>query len=270
MFALFEKIKKSLSCLIIWILYVLAHAVSMYCILPVDVGFLVVDAVIHATILAVLGFLIWHILLYGKYERLLLFQQFINYIALSILTILLWLSLGYLLNYLIYKEIAMQFIPTLPIRGMIGLLIYVIFILLYLLKKKDIVQKNTDANTDADANKMETDIVYKLIDKIAVKTGKKLHIIPIKEIVYIQSDGDYVKIITEDGTYLKEQTMKYFETHLPKNSFTRVHRSYIVNTEYIARIESYSKQNQQITLKTGQWLKVSLPGYRLLKGALGL
>jgi DNA-binding LytR/AlgR family response regulator len=75
-------------------------------------------------------------------------------------------------------------------------------------------------------------------------------------------------IIATDGKYLKEQTMKYFESHLPKSLFVRVHRSYIVNIEYISAIESYGKQNQQVLLKNGEWLKVSLAGYKALKLAL--
>jgi DNA-binding LytR/AlgR family response regulator len=75
-------------------------------------------------------------------------------------------------------------------------------------------------------------------------------------------------IISSNGKYLKEQTMKYFESHLPKSLFIRVHRSYIVNIEYISAIESYGKQNQQVLLKNGEWLKVSLAGYKALKVAL--
>ena len=65
------------------------------------------------------------------------------------------------------------------------------------------------------------------------------HVIFVSDILYFQSDGDYVQIITSHNKYLKEETMKYFEANLPTARFVRVHRSYIVNVEKILRIETY-------------------------------
>jgi hypothetical protein len=238
----------------------------MYYIVNVTVRYLIVDAVISAVLFAGIGLLLWHILLYGKYESLLPFQRVVNYAALSVLVVLCWLGLGYLLDYLLLQDVANLFIHTLPIRGMIGILIYLIFILSFSQNNK----QNFALPQELDMDKNETPTTQELIGRVTVKTGQKLHIIPVQEIIYIQSDGDYVQIITKDGKYLKEQTMKFFETNLPQRMFVRIHRSYIVNVEYIARIESYGKQNQQLTLKTGQWLKISSTGYKLLREALGL
>jgi hypothetical protein len=245
----------------------------MYCILPVAVGFLIVDALIHAIIFAVLGLLLWHILFYGKYRTLLPVQQLINYTALAILVVSLWLGVGYLLDYFLLHKIAILFIPTLPIRSMTGLLIYVIFILSYSYKAVENPQQNIDSNMDnLPVNKIDasTNDNNGIIDRVTVKIGQKLHIIALHEILYIRSDGDYVQIITQDEKYLKEHTMKFFEIHLSQKMFVRIHRSCIVNVEYIARIESYGKQNQQIALKNGQCLKLSISGYKLLKEVLQL
>jgi len=86
----------------------------------------------------------------------------------------------------------------------------------------------------------------------------------------MQADGDYVQIFTEQAKFLKEQTMKYFEEHLPDNQFVRVHRSVIVNVEMISRIELYEKQSQLLTLKTGQQIKASPAGYKALRAVLNL
>jgi DNA-binding LytR/AlgR family response regulator len=154
----------------------------------------------------------------------------------------------------------------------IGLLLYLIFILSYSLKTKQTEQKNSDSYYLSESNKktVSNDVKQEPIDRITVKTGQKLHIISLQEIMYLQSDGDYVQVITKEGTHLKEQTMKYFETHLPQNMFVRIHRTCIVNIEYIARIESYGKQNHEIALKNGKYLKMSISGYKLLKDTLGL
>jgi two-component system, LytTR family, response regulator len=106
--------------------------------------------------------------------------------------------------------------------------------------------------------------------RIAIKTGIKIIVLPSSSIQYIEADGDYVKIHTKETSYLKEKTMKYFETHLSPSEFIRIHRSYIVNINEIARIEQFDKENHVVILKKGDTLKTSTGGYKLLKQALSL
>lgn len=108
------------------------------------------------------------------------------------------------------------------------------------------------------------------IDRISVKDGTRIHLILVGELLYIQACGDYVALFTPDGQYIKEQTMKYFETHLPPGIFIRIHRSTLVNATRLSRVELSGKDNYQVTLKNGTKLKVSLSGYQLLKERLGL
>lgn len=77
-------------------------------------------------------------------------------------------------------------------------------------------------------------------------------------------------LFTPGGQYVKEQTMKYFETHLPPAQFVRIHRSCIVNTEQILRVELFGKENYQVRLKSGVCLRASNAGYKLLKERLSL
>jgi DNA-binding LytR/AlgR family response regulator len=165
------------------------------------------------------------------------------------------------------KEITAVFIPTLPVRGMIGLLLYVVLVLL---AQQNNVLPDAEFLPASNETEASTPVKREIIERITVRLGQKLHLIPIQEILYIQSDGDYVQLITHEGKYLKEQTMKFFYMNLPEKSFVRIHRSYIVNVGHIVRIESYGKQNQEIALKNGHHLKVSISGYKLLKEALGL
>jgi len=108
------------------------------------------------------------------------------------------------------------------------------------------------------------------IESIAVKTGKKLHIIPIVEIICLQAYGDYVNIMTLQGTYLKEQTLKHFEEHLPEEQFLRVHRSYIVNIHAIKAIERYGREQYLLILSNKEMVKATPEGYRRLRGILNL
>lgn len=109
-----------------------------------------------------------------------------------------------------------------------------------------------------------------ILDRIAVKDGVKIHLIELADLLCIQSCGDYVTLVTPKGEYIKEQTMKYFETHLPEADFIRIHRSAIVQIKQISRLELFGKESYQLILKNGLKLKVSTNGYRLLKERLNL
>jgi DNA-binding LytR/AlgR family response regulator len=210
---------------------------------------------------------------YGNFVALTLYQRLVNNIALALLSIACWLSIGYGLFYAIFgNELAVQLIPVLPVLGFIGLLIYLLIMQRFrlALNQKDQLNETTEEIVITEEVKSKKDIQTELLERIAVKSGTKIHVVLVPEILYLQADGDYVQIITAQGKYLKEQTMKYFEEHLPENQFVRVHRSVIVNVEMISRIELYEKQNQLLTLKNGQQIKTSPGGYKALRLVLNL
>ena len=106
------------------------------------------------------------------------------------------------------------------------------------------------------------------LDRIVVKTGSKIDIIPVDGIEYIEAQDDYVALYIGDKKYLKQMTMKYLENHLPSKQFVRVHRSYIAAVRQIGRLELYSKESYQAILKNGAKLPVSRTGYAALKEVL--
>jgi two-component system LytT family response regulator len=106
------------------------------------------------------------------------------------------------------------------------------------------------------------------LDRIVVKTGNKINIIPAGEIHYLEAQDDYVMIYIESGRFLKQKTMKYFEAHLDPGVFIRVHRSYIVNINQILQLEQYEKESYLIVMKKGTRLPVSKTGYRKIKTEL--
>ncbi|MEO8794586.1 MAG: LytTR family transcriptional regulator DNA-binding domain-containing protein [Daejeonella sp.] len=107
-------------------------------------------------------------------------------------------------------------------------------------------------------------------ERVVVKTGTKIKIIPINDILYLEADDDYVKIHTHEGSFLKNKTMAYFEQMLDPNQFTRVHRSHIIRIQEITRIDPYEKENHIAILKSGMKVPVSKSGYAKLKQSLGL
>jgi two-component system, LytTR family, response regulator len=107
-------------------------------------------------------------------------------------------------------------------------------------------------------------------DRIVVKTGTKITIIPIDDILYLQADDDYVNIHTATGSYLKNKTMAFFEQTLRAEEFVRVHRSYIIRIQEITRIDPYQKDSHVAILRSGEKIPVSKTGYSKLRQVLGL
>jgi two-component system, LytTR family, response regulator len=108
----------------------------------------------------------------------------------------------------------------------------------------------------------------KQLDRIVVKDGSKIEVIPIESISHIEAYGDYVWIHTEKRKVLKQKTMKQFEQQL-SSSFIRAHRSFLVNSAQILKLELYEKNTYQILMKNGAKVSVSKSGYKELKGILG-
>lgn len=106
--------------------------------------------------------------------------------------------------------------------------------------------------------------------RIVVKNGSKIKIIPVHDVQYLEAADDYVKIHTQEGYFLKNKTMTHFEQSLDGQQFVRSHRSYIVNVQQITRIDPYEKDNHVAILRSGAKVPVSRSGYGKLKEVLGL
>jgi two-component system LytT family response regulator len=106
--------------------------------------------------------------------------------------------------------------------------------------------------------------------RIVVKTGSKIKIIPVDDIDYLEAADDYVKIHTKDGAFLKNKTMSHFESTLDPQVFVRTHRSYMVHIQRITRIEPYEKESFLALLTSGAQVPVSKSGYSKLKTVLGI
>ncbi|PIQ08710.1 MAG: DNA-binding response regulator [Ignavibacteriales bacterium CG18_big_fil_WC_8_21_14_2_50_31_20] len=107
------------------------------------------------------------------------------------------------------------------------------------------------------------------LNRIVVKKGSKIIVLPIDLIKYLEAQDDYINIISSEGSFLKQNRMKYYEEHLP-NSFIRIHRSYIVNLSEIKEIGLLEKDNHIVVLKSGGKLPVSKSGYIRLKEIIRL
>ena len=106
--------------------------------------------------------------------------------------------------------------------------------------------------------------------RVVVKNGGKIKIIPVGDILYLEAADDYVKIVTAEGSFLKNKTMGFYEASLPQSGFVRTHRSYLVNVQEITRIDPYEKESHLAILRSGTRIPVSKGGYAKLKTVLGI
>lgn len=106
------------------------------------------------------------------------------------------------------------------------------------------------------------------LERVLVRDGARVHVIPKDSIDYVEAQDDYVSIRSEGKAYLKEQTLAALESSLDPKQFVRVHRSYLLNVDRIQKLEPYAKESRVAILKDGTRLPVSRAGYARLKSLL--
>lgn len=106
------------------------------------------------------------------------------------------------------------------------------------------------------------------LERLVVKDGTKVTLIPIAKLDYAEAQDDYVALASQGKKHLKQQTIAGLEACLDPNAFVRIHRSYLVNLERVARIEPYGRDSRLAILADGTRLPVSKAGYGRLKSLL--
>lgn len=226
------------------------------------------DGAVYVGLLGISGFLMWNVagILKAVQTR----------IALAFLIMIVCIAGCFVFQSLFMEVSSRWFVETLPLRLVYSLPCWVILVQWYKIDqlKSDpdytIVPEESCVVAEETAPAATASEEETLLDRITVKDGTRIHIIQLDELLYIQASGDYVTFFTPSGQFIKEQTMKYFEMHLPPDRFVRIHRSCIINTEQIMRIELFGKESYQVRLKNGASLRASSAGYKLLKERLCL
>jgi two-component system, LytTR family, response regulator len=130
------------------------------------------------------------------------------------------------------------------------------------------IQSGSSNKEEIDGISQAHDESCGMLSRIVIKSGAKIRIIPVETIDYLESEDDFVMIYCKEGHFLKQKTMKYFETHLDPKKFIRIHRSCIVNSSQLAEIQQYGKESWIHLTKQGAKLKISKSGYLTLKDFL--
>jgi len=107
------------------------------------------------------------------------------------------------------------------------------------------------------------------LERIVVKDGTHVHVIPAGKLDYAEAQDDYVGLRSEGRMWLKPQTIASLEATLDPKRFVRVHRSYLVNVERLKRIESNTRDTWHAILADGARIPVSRGGYSRLNALIG-
>jgi two-component system LytT family response regulator len=106
------------------------------------------------------------------------------------------------------------------------------------------------------------------LERVVIRDGPQVHVLPVGRIDYVEAQDDYVGFRTGGRTLLKEQTLADLESQLDARRFVRIHRSYLLNIERLARVELYAKDSRIAILSDGTKLPVSRAGYQRLQRLL--
>jgi len=130
--------------------------------------------------------------------------------------------------------------------------------------------KNREGKKDVDTAELAAAArpAGQFAERIVVKDGTKVTLIPVSKLDYAEALDDYVSLASDGKKHLKQQTISGLELALDPALFVRIHRSYIVNLERVVRIEPYGKESKVAILLNGVKLPVSRAGYGRLKALL--
>src|SRR5438552_4445771 len=73
------------------------------------------------------------------------------------------------------------------------------------------------------------------LERVAIRDGSNVHVVPVSKIDYVEAQDDYVCFRTEGKALLKQQTLGEVEMVLNPAQFVRIHRSYILNIDRLAK-----------------------------------
>lgn len=93
--------------------------------------------------------------------------------------------------------------------------------------------------------------------KLLVKYDDQLLFINCTDIICIEAEGNYIKLRTNDGNYTIRHTLKDIASKLHPNKFFRIHRSMVINIDFVESIEPWFYGDYKIRLKDGQQVKMS-------------
>jgi two-component system LytT family response regulator len=107
------------------------------------------------------------------------------------------------------------------------------------------------------------------LERVLIREQGRVHVLPVERIDFVEAQDDYLCFVSGGKRQRKQQTMAEIEAQLDRARFVRIHRSFLLNIERLARIEPYAKDSWLAILVDGSKLPVSRTGYSRLKELMG-
>lgn len=230
------------------------------------------DLFLTTLLIITLSLFLWNIVIFSPADSSQLANRVVHLFSLSLLFVGVIMGFVSLVIYYYFNSEWNPFVQTLPLRSLILFLFYIIILFYYDREKVKLLSKSEEEEKSEsfevqpllmEKSKCET------ISRLTINHYGTIKVVSVTDILYLKANGDYVEVITREGSWLKEQTMKSLEETLPEDNFARIHRSFIVNISSIARIERYGDK-KMIVLNNGERIRVSATGDKVLKEKLNL
>ncbi|WP_118974197.1 LytR/AlgR family response regulator transcription factor [Taibaiella koreensis] len=95
------------------------------------------------------------------------------------------------------------------------------------------------------------------LERIAIKEAQRIFYLAVSDIVYFEAAGDYVKVFTEHGYHLINDSLGALEQKLAPQQFVRIHRSHIINAAFVQEFIPYFNGEYKIVMRNQETLKMS-------------
>lgn len=107
-------------------------------------------------------------------------------------------------------------------------------------------------------NKLERkDRRLTISDRVFIKDGEKCYFVKLSDVRMLESDGNYVKVYFETSRPLILRSLNSFEDKLDPAYFFRANRKFIINLDWIEKVENWFNGGLQVELKGGEKVEIS-------------
>lgn len=106
------------------------------------------------------------------------------------------------------------------------------------------------------------------LERILVRDGAQIHVLPCEKLDYVEAQDDEIVLVSGKERWRKAERLGDLETALDPGRFVRIHRSYLLNVDRLARLELYAKDSRIAILRDGSRLPVSRAGFQRLRELL--
>jgi len=133
--------------------------------------------------------------------------------------------------------------------------------------RSELIDASPSRGRDSSAE-LRTTPPEKYLKRIAVKTGDRIVLVSMSDVVWIQSHGNLVRLHLEGASYEHRTTIKHACTHLDPERFLRIHRNAIVNLDHVTEFDLPRCGNAFVRLRNGKALPISQSARQALRRGL--